>query len=149
MSGEGMQTFGGGEWAAGSTPDDRQHTENTALLHMLEEGMDVFDQNNDKIGTIDEISGEEPNTGEFYVRISRGLFGVGGDLYLPSSYLTVSSVQGNEDEKQVGVGVPKDQLESMGWDQPPLWAHEDTAVSSHPDHDTFAEDTDDRDRGIF
>ncbi len=119
MSGEGMETFGGGERASGSTPSDRLKTENTDLRRMLQEGMDVYDQNNDKVGTIEEISGADPNMGQFYVTISRGLFGGGGDLYLPSSYLTVSSVQGSEEDKQVGVAVPKDQLESMGSDQPP------------------------------
>lgn len=141
MSGEGMQTFGGGEWASGSTPEDRENTQNTALLQMLEEGMDVYDQNNDKIGTIEEISAAEPNTGEFYVTISRGLFGGGGDLYLPSSYLTVTSAQGSEDEKQVGVGVPKDQLESMGWDQPPQWMDGETADLDYRDRGPFSEES--------
>jgi len=161
MSGEGMQTFGGGEWASGSTPSDRLETENAVLRQMLEEGMDVYDQNNDKIGTIEEISGAEPNTGQFFVTISRGLFGGGGDLYLPSSYLTVSSVQGSEDDKQVGVAVPKDQLKSMGWDQPPRWAHNQTEEPDnletgilpdepgYRDRDTLSNESSYREGGTF
>ncbi len=149
MSGEGMQTFGGGEWASGSTPSDRLETENMVLRQMLEEGMDVYDQNNDKIGTIEAISGTDPNTGQFYVTISRGLFGGGGDLYLPSSYLTVSSVQGSEDDKQVGVAVPKDQLESMGWDLPPRWAHGQTEESDDFDAGILSDESGYRDRDTF
>ena len=136
MTGEGVQTFGGGEWASGSTPSDRLTSENTALLEMLQEGMDVYDQNNEKIGSIDEISATDPNSGEFYVTISRVLFG-GEDCYLPSSYLTVSSVQGSEDEKQVGVAVPKDQLAAMGWDRPPRWASPDGDESAYRDRGTI------------
>ena len=65
MTGEGMQTFGGGEWASGSTPSDRLNSENTGLLEMLQEGMDVYDQNNEKIGSIDEISATVPTLASF------------------------------------------------------------------------------------
>ena len=133
MTGEGMQTYGGGEWADQGT-SDALHKANAQLRQMLHTGMEVYDEHEHKIGKVEAISAPVPTTGEFYITISTGFLGLGHDLYIPSSYLTVSDVESSgvgefdRDEgvdtgrAQVGVGVAKEQLYTMGWDQPPVWA---------------------------
>jgi hypothetical protein len=134
MTGEGMQTYGGGEWADQGT-SDTLHNANAQLRQMLHPGMEVYDEHEHKIGKVEAISAPVPTTGEFYITVSTGFLGLGHDLYIPSNYLTVGNIEssgtGNFDRDegvdtghaQVGVGVAKEQLYTMGWDQPPVWAN--------------------------
>jgi hypothetical protein len=133
MSGEGMQTYGGGEWAEESIEDALVPT-HEQLLGILHKGMEVYDEHEHKIGKVEDISGQVPNTGEFYITVSTGFLGLGHDLYIPSNYLTVANIASSgvgdfdKDEgvatgnAQVGVGVAKEELYTMGWDKPPQWA---------------------------
>jgi hypothetical protein len=144
MSGEGMQTYGGGEWAEEDVSDTLRSA-NKELLAMLHKGMDVYDQHEHKIGKIEEISAPMPTTDEFYVTVSTGFLGLGHDLYIPSNYLTVSNVESpdigdlDRDEgvatgrAQVGVGVDKEALYTMGWDKPPAWANQATLEGERPE----------------
>ena len=130
MSGEGMQTYGGGEWAEENI-EDALVSSHDQLHGMLRKGMDVYDEHEHKIGTVEEISGQVPTTRDFYITLSTGFLGLGHDLYIPSSYLTVGNIESSgagdydKDEgvdtghAQVGVVVAKEQLYTMGWDKPP------------------------------
>lgn len=135
MSGEGMQTYGGGEWAEESI-EDALVTTHEELLGILHKGMAVYDEHEHKIGTVEEISGPVPTTGEFYITVSTGFLGLGHDLYIPSNYLTVANIASSgigdfdKDEgvatghAQVGVGIAKEKIQTEGWDKPPRWAEQ-------------------------
>jgi hypothetical protein len=136
MSGEGMQVYGGGEWAEEGVSDALRST-NEELLAMLHKGMEVYDQHEHKIGKIEDISTPMTSNNEFYITVSTGFLGLGHDLYIPSTYLTVSNVESSGGEldrdegvftgrAQVGVGVAKEELYTMGWDKPPVWTSQAT-----------------------
>ena len=91
----------------------------------ITKGMDVYDHDGDKVGTIGEIYqpaavGSTASTtarpaGEFYLKVDTGFLGLGKDLFIPSS--AISAVTGD----RVTLTVDKDLLDDMGWDHRPDW----------------------------
>ena len=95
----------------------------------LTEGMDVYDVEGDKVGTVGEIfrparvastaaSAGEP-AGESYLQVDTGLLGLGKDLFIPAS--AVGAVSGD----RVTLNVDKDALDELGWDRRPDWIKDD------------------------
>jgi hypothetical protein len=78
-----------------------------ALAYQLERGLDVFDANGDKLGSVTRVH-------ERVVEVKEGVLGLGRSLYVPVD--AVASV--NRDELFLTVG--KSALDGLGWhDRPP------------------------------
>ncbi len=82
--------------------------------NQIREGMDVVDTSGEKIGKAGEIM---PGGQSF--KVDTGLFGLGGEYYVPFS--AVREVR----DKSIYVNVAKDELDRQGWNSPPA---ERTAV---------------------
>jgi hypothetical protein len=96
----------------------------------LADGMDVYDIDGDKIGTVDGLfrpaasvastgtttsTHVEATRAEPYFRIRKGVLGFGKDLYIPAG--AVTDVTGN----RVTLNVRKDRAGELGWDERPTW----------------------------
>jgi len=80
---------------------------NQSFMGQVHEGMDVFDQNGDKIGK----AGETLDGGRYF-NVDAGFLGM-KEYYIP--FDAVSDVRGND----VYVNASKDRLHDMGWDKRP------------------------------
>ncbi|HLH25036.1 MAG TPA: YsnF/AvaK domain-containing protein [Chloroflexota bacterium] len=87
----------------------------------VHEGMDVFDVDGDKVGSVQEVAGDE---GARYMKVSTGLFGLGGDRYIP--YSAVQSVRDNN----IYLNADKDDAERLGWDAPPRSTSQASAATA-------------------
>jgi hypothetical protein len=87
--------------------------------------MDVIDIDGDKVGTIGKIfqptavrssagTVAEP-AGEMILKVDTGFLGLGKNLYIPVS--AVSDVRSDK----VMLGIDKDAIDGMGWDNRPAW----------------------------
>lgn len=76
--------------------------------NQIREGMDVLDTSGEKIGKAGEIM-----PGGQAIKVDTGLFGLGGEYYIPFS--AVREVR----EKSIFVNVAKDELDRQGWHTPP------------------------------
>ena len=90
----------------------------------VRKGMDVYDVNGDKIGTVGEIfagatvgasssTTSASSTSGNYLKVDTGFLGLGKDYYVPAEY--VSDVL----DDKVMLNVSKDAAKSMGWDEKP------------------------------
>ncbi|HEX3245365.1 MAG TPA: PRC-barrel domain containing protein [Chloroflexota bacterium] len=90
----------------------------------VRKGMDVYDVNGDKIGSVGEIyagatvgAGTSTTSGVSasgnYIKVDTGFLGLGKDYYVPAEY--VSEVI---DDKVV-LNLTKDATKTMGWDNKP------------------------------
>jgi hypothetical protein len=90
----------------------------------VRKGMDVYDVNGDKIGTVGEIfagatvgagssTTSAGSTSGNYLKVDTGFLGLGKDYYVPAEY--VSDVL----DDKVMLNVSKDAAKSMGWDEKP------------------------------
>jgi hypothetical protein len=99
----------------------------------LAEGMDVYDIDGDKVGTVGQLyrpggavasTGTAPETfkaatgAEPYFKVDTGFLGLGKDLFIPASAIT--DVTGN----RVTLNVDKDKVDDMGWKERPTWIPE-------------------------
>lgn len=95
----------------------------------LREGMDVFDLDGDKVGTIGEvypadrlaepgITGTAATAGEGHVKVDTGFLGLGKDLYIPFSAIREITADG------IDLNVDKDEIDRMGWDVAPAYLSE-------------------------
>mgnify|MGYP000008795303 CR=1 FL=1 len=95
----------------------------------LREGMDVFDVDGEKIGTIGEVYpadtlGETAMTGatttaqEGHLKVDTGFLGLGKDLYIPFSAIREVTADG------VYLNVEKEGIDGMGWDVAPAYLRE-------------------------
>jgi len=100
-------------------------------LTSLAEGMDVYDVQGDKIGTVGRIyrpagvaasAGTAPGTyaepsssAEGCFKVDTGFLGLGKDLFIPASAIT------NVSGKRVTLNADKDRLDDRGWDRRPSW----------------------------
>ena len=91
---------------------------NVASITSIQPGWDVVGSDGDKIGDVAEIG---PN----YLLVTKGIIFV-TDLYIPTS--AVDSVE----DGKVYLNVPKDQIESLGWNEPPSgnWTSEAEGLPS-------------------
>lgn len=75
-------------------------------LSGIQHGMDVYGSDGDKVGDVSEVG---PN----YVLVTKG-FLFTKDIYIPTSAIT------GIEQDRVYLNVTKDQVNDMGWDQPPM-----------------------------
>ena len=95
----------------------------------ITEGMDVYDPDGDKVGTVDEVyqpaavgstaAAAARPVGLAYLKVDTGFLGLGKDLFIPASAIT--EVTGD----RVILNVDKDRLDDRGWDRRPDWLDED------------------------
>jgi uncharacterized protein (TIGR02271 family) len=85
----------------------------------LYEGMDVYDANDEMIGTVNEIldatSGAGSSSGGGYLRVPTGFLGMGREHHIP--FNAIRSVDG----ERVYVNFPKDRLDELGYSQAPTF----------------------------
>ena len=83
----------------------------------VSDGMDVFDVNEDKIGTVQEVydaSGAEKSTsGGGYLHVPTGFLGLGTEHHIPFS--AIRDVR----DGRIHLSVAKDRLDEMGYDARP------------------------------
>lgn len=93
----------------------------------IQVGGDVYGSDGEKVGTIGDV-------GSNYLLVTKGF------LFTKDIYIPPSAVSGIEQDR-VYLNVAKDQIENMGWDQPPL---EDSgyAASGYGATGTATADTD-------
>lgn len=100
------------------------YTDTTAEMRGISEGWDVYGDDDEHLGTVQGL-------GDGYLLIQKGL------IFTKDIYVPMSAVKDAADGV-VRVNVGKDELETMGWDEPPMAAgYGDTdagAMSSPDDH---------------
>lgn len=74
-------------------------------VNSIENGWDVFDANNDKVGDVHAVNAD-------YLTVSKGFF------FPTERYIPVRDIQGIRHDR-VFLRVTKDELQQEGWDQPP------------------------------
>ncbi|MBV9358728.1 MAG: PRC and DUF2382 domain-containing protein [Chloroflexi bacterium] len=90
------------------------------------DGMDVYDTNGDKIGTVSEVfdaaqSGGSSGSGGGYLRVPTGFLGLGREHHIPFS--DIRSVSGD----RIDLGVSRDQLDDLGYGDSPTTIEDDDA----------------------
>ena len=87
------------------------------LSSQVSDGMDVFDANDDKIGTVhavyDTAGPEKSSSGGGYLRVPTGFLGLGTEHHIP-----FSAIREVRDER-IHLNVTKDALDGMGYDAAP------------------------------
>ena len=83
----------------------------------IQNGADVYGSDGDKVGSVSEVG---PN----YVLVTKG-FLFTKDIYIPTSAIT------GVEADWVYTNVTKDQVEGMGWDQPPAPSYGSGTTDSH------------------
>ncbi len=86
----------------------------------VRQGMDVYDVDGDKVGSVEEVA----ESGAGYMKVSTGFLGLGKDWYVPFS--AVREVRSDA----VYLSADKDDADRLGWDAPP------TAVSGRGSTET-------------
>jgi len=85
--------------------------------NQVADGMDVFDSNDDKIGTVHEVydasAAEQSTSGGGYLRVPTGFLGLGAEHHIPFS--AIRDVR----EDRIYLNVVKDRLNEMGYDAAP------------------------------
>jgi uncharacterized protein (TIGR02271 family) len=88
--------------------------------NQVSDGMDVFDANDDKIGTVHEVydaaGAEKSSSGGGYLRVPTGFLGLGTEHHIPFS--TIHDVR----DSHIHLNVAKDRLDEMGYDAAPMEA---------------------------
>ena len=91
----------------------------------LADGMDVYDANDDEIGTVDDVYDISTGTGSTtrttaasssgggYLRVPTGFLGLGPEHHIPFS--AISRVE----DDRIFLRVPKEQLDELGYDEAP------------------------------
>ncbi len=74
----------------------------------IREGMEVYDVDGHKVGTVDEVAGG----GAGYLKVKTGLLGLGGSSYIPVA--AVREVRSDD----IYLSVAKDDADRLGWNAP-------------------------------
>src|SRR5215216_4064680 len=97
----------------------------------LYQGMDVYDANNEKIGTLNEILdsavGAASSSGGGYLRVPTGFLGMGREHHIPFS--AIRSVDG----ERVYVNFPKHRLDELGFGEAPTFMDQRVGAAGRPD----------------
>jgi len=112
------------------------------------EGMDVYDANDDKIGSVSEVydttSGRTSASGGGYLRVPTGFLGLGREHHIPFS--AIRSVG----DDRINLRVGKDELDNLGYGESPTAMDDDradyvsgerTTTTSTTSSDLVADDT--------
>jgi len=90
--------------------------------NQVSDGMDVFDSNDDKIGTVHEVydaaGAEQSSSGGGYLRVPTGFLGLGAEHHIPFS--AIRDVR----DGRIHLSVVKDALDEMGYDAAPTESEE-------------------------
>jgi uncharacterized protein (TIGR02271 family) len=86
----------------------------------IRQGMDVFDVDGDKVGSVDEVSAG----GAGYMKVKTGLLGLGGSWYIP--FAAVREVQSD----RIYLSADKDDADRLGWNAPPTAARQTSRVDT-------------------
>lgn len=101
-----------------------QQSEREQLTNSLHEGMDVYDNQNHKIGTVRKIYSHVGPGEEFFIKVVTAFPGLGHTplssiavhtriLFIPSSYLKLW-------RGQLELTVERSDIDQMGWDKRPV-----------------------------
>ncbi len=93
------------------------------LIHVLREGLDVYDNQNHKIGTVSKIYPSAGREEEFFIQVATNFLGLGHTqlspmalhtlvLFIPSRYIKLW-------HGQVELTVERSEIDRMGWDKRP------------------------------
>jgi len=99
----------------------------TNYTDQLIDGMDVYDANGDKIGTVSEVydttqsGGRTSGSGGGYLRVPTGFLGLGREHHIPFS--AIRTVEGDH----INLGVSKNDLDNLGYGETPTAINEDRA----------------------
>ena len=86
----------------------------------IREGMEVFDVDRDKIGSVEEVAGG----GAGYMKVKTGLLGLGGSWYIP--FDAVREVRSD----RIYLSAGKDDADRLGWNAPPTAARQTGRVDT-------------------
>jgi uncharacterized protein (TIGR02271 family) len=88
-----------------------------SISSQVTDGMEVFDSNDDKIGTVHEVydasAAERSSSGGGYLRVPTGFLGLGTEHHIPFS--AIHEVR----EDRIYLNIVKDRLNEMGYDAAP------------------------------
>jgi uncharacterized protein (TIGR02271 family) len=97
----------------------------TNYTDQLIDGMDVYDVNGDKIGSVDDVydasAGEKSSSGGGYLRVPTGFLGLGREHHIPFS--AIRSVEGD----RINLRVSRDDLDNLGYGESPTTLGDDRA----------------------
>ena len=93
----------------------------------IRDGMDVYDLNGDKVGSVGKVysmtgatattststSSTSGSGSDWYMKIDTGFLGLGKDLYVPARAIS------NIHDDRVVLDVGKDTIDTFGWDEKP------------------------------
>jgi uncharacterized protein (TIGR02271 family) len=89
----------------------------TNYVDRLTDGMDVYDANGDKVGTVDEVydttGGSGSASGGGYLRVPTGFLGLGREHHIPFS--AIKSVEGD----RIDLRVDRNELDNLGYNEAP------------------------------
>jgi uncharacterized protein (TIGR02271 family) len=86
----------------------------------IREGMDVFDVDGDKVGSVDEVAG----SGAGYMKVKTGLLGLGGSWYIPFDAVREVRADG------IYLSADKEDADRLGWNAPPTAAQQTGRVEA-------------------
>ncbi len=97
----------------------------------IADGMDVYDTSGDKIGTVSEVydatqRGGTSGSGGGYLRVPTGFLGLGREHHIP-----FSAIRSVEDD-HIYLGVSRDELDNLGYDESPTAIEDDRDVPDQP-----------------
>src|SRR5919202_4885094 len=97
----------------------------TRFAPQVSEGMDVYDVNDDKIGTVDEVydavATDNSSSGGGYLRVPTGFLGLGREHHIPFSAI------GQVRDQRIHLSIARDRLDELEYDQAPTDTTEDFA----------------------
>lgn len=109
----------------------------TNFSDQVTDGMDVFDVNLDKIGTVHEVydvsSSERSASGGGYLRVPTGFLGMGTEHHIP--FNAISSVR----DGHIYLSVRKDRLDDMGYGVAPMELEDFDSTSAERNTATTSE----------
>lgn len=126
VAGKGEKANGNMGEGSGSGPTRSgrsQQREQEQVTRILREGLDVYDNQNHKIGTVNGIYPPVGPGGEFFIKVVTDFHGLGHTqlssmalhtliLFIPSSYFKLW-------RGQLELTVERSEIDRMGWDKRP------------------------------
>lgn len=95
-----------------------------SFARQVSDGMDVYDSNQDKIGTVHEVydasAAEKSSSGGGYLRVPTGFLGMGKEHHIPFSAI------GDVRDGRIHLSVAKDRLDDLGFDAMPTEMERET-----------------------
>jgi hypothetical protein len=98
----------------------------TSHLEELTDGMNVFDVNDEQVGTVDEVfdvstEADRSASGGGYLRVATGFLGLGREHHIP--FVAIHDVSGG----RIRLNVSRDDFSRLGYDRVPAEGDADVA----------------------